>query len=234
MHADNFKSESDEITKRFRDRDRSEMNFYNILNPDVYLRKQELERAIIRWLKVKNFPNLSDLKLLEIGCGSGSNLLKFIELGFNPKNIIGNDLLSERLAKARSILPNEVELFEGDFLEAEFPLNSFDIIFQSTVFSSILNQNYQAALAKKIWELCKPGGGILWYDFTFNNPNNPNVKKVTLAELGELFPLGKINHWRLTLAPPLSRLVTKVHPGLYYVFNLFPFLRTHILCWIEK
>jgi hypothetical protein len=85
-----------------------------------------------------------------------------------------------------------------------------------------------------MWALAKPGGGVLWYDFIFNNPRNPDVRGVPLHRIRQLFPAGKIHHWKLTLAPPLSRRVTRLHPVLYSVFNLVPFLRTHVLCWIEK
>ncbi len=40
--------------------------------------------------------------------------------------------------------------------------------------------------------------------------------------------------WRLTLAPPVSRRVSRFHESLYTVCNAFPFLRTHILCWLKK
>jgi hypothetical protein len=28
--------------------------------------------------------------------------------------------------------------------------------------------------------------------------------------------------------------MTVIHPTLYTLFNMFPFLRTHVLCWIRK
>lgn len=49
-----------------------------------------------------------------------------------------------------------------------------------------------------------------------------------------LFPQGRITARRVTLAPPLARALVRVHPGLYGLFNSVPWLRTHILCWIEK
>jgi hypothetical protein len=39
---------------------------------------------------------------------------------------------------------------------------------------------------------------------------------------------------RVTLAPPLARALTRVHPALYTAFNALPLLRTHLLCWIVK
>ena len=113
-------------------------------------------------------------------------------------------------------------------------VSSFDIVYQSTVFSSILDLSVQNKLAAKIWSWVKPGGAVLWYDFTYDNPNNPDVKGVTLSRIRELFPEGIIHSKRVTLAPPISRRVCKIHPGLYTVFNALPLLRTHVLCWIQK
>ena len=39
---------------------------------------------------------------------------------------------------------------------------------------------------------------------------------------------------RLTLAPPLARIVTKIHPPLYTALNVCTWLRTHVLAWVEK
>ena len=234
MVSEEFKKELDEIKKRYARRKSVPENLYNPLNTDVIFRRQEFERTLIKILKDNYSFNLKNLKLLEIGCGVGSNLSKFIELGFEPKNIIGNELILERVISARKILPKEVNIIEGNALELSFPSKTFDIVFQSTVFSSILDINFRKTLAFKLWNFTKPNGGILWYDFIYNNPQNPNVRKVTLKEVKQLFPIGEIKYCRLTLAPPISRVVTKIHPNFYHLFNLFPFLRTHILCWIKK
>jgi len=234
MTNSNPEEEIKQIKERYTKRNSISENLYNPLTTDVIFRRQEFERVLIKIIKDNYSYNLKNLKLLEIGCGVGSNLSKFIELGFEPKNIIGNELLIERAETARKILPKEVDIIEGNALKLSFPPNSFDIVFQSTVFTSILDTNFQKELARKMWKFVKPGGGILWYDFIYNNPQNPNVRKVTLKEVKQLFPIGEIKYCRLTLAPPISRVVTKIHPNFYHLFNLFPFLRTHILCWIKK
>jgi len=85
-----------------------------------------------------------------------------------------------------------------------------------------------------MWQWVRPGGGVLWYDFTFNNPSNPDVRGVQLKRVRELFPQGRISVRRVTLAPPISRRVVRIHPTMYAVFNALPLLRTHILCFIQK
>jgi len=75
---------------------------------------------------------------------------------------------------------------------------------------------------------------VLWYDFTVDNPRNPDVRGVPLARVRALFPYARVQAQRVTLAPPLARAVTRLHPALYTVFNTIPLLRTHVLAWIAK
>ena len=107
-------------------------------------------------------------------------------------------------------------------------------MFVSTVFSSLLDDAFRQRLAGAMWRWVKPGGGVLWYDFTVDNPKNSDVRGVPLASVRALFPEAEMQHRRLTLAPPLARAVCRVHPALYTVFNALPSLRTHVLCWLGK
>jgi len=102
------------------------------------------------------------------------------------------------------------------------------------VFSSLLDDRFQQALADRMWSWLRPGGGVLWYDFVVGNPSNPDVRGVPVRRLKALFPLGRFTIRRVTLAPPIARAVCRVHPSLYHVFNALPLLRTHVLAWIEK
>ncbi len=157
--------------------------------------------------------DLSRLRLLEVGCGAGGNLLELLRLGFAPAHLSGIELLPERLAAARAALPEAVALSGGDALDAPVPEQSLDIVFVSTVFSSLLDDAYQQRLAEAMWDWLKPGGAVLWYDFTVDNPRNPDVRGVPLARLRALFPQGRLRHRRVTLAPPLARAVTRIHPA---------------------
>ena len=103
-------------------------------------------------------------------------------------------------------------------------------MFQSTVFSSILNQSDRVNLANRLWSLLKPGGVILWYDFIYNNPKNKDVRKVTKKELKKLFYEASLfDLKKITLAPPVGRKVKR----FYKLFNV-SILRSHILVLIKK
>jgi SAM-dependent methyltransferase len=213
---------------------RGDAGRYSVLRPDVWQTLQERQRAMLGLFAQAGLHDLSRLTLLEVGCGAGGNLLELLRLGFAPAHLSGIELLPERLALARAVLPETLVLHGGNALDVPVPAESLDIVFVSTVFSSLLDDAYQPRLADTLWAWLKPGGAVLCYDFTVNNPSNADVRGVPLARLRTLFPHGPLRHRRVTLAPPLARAVCGVHPVLYAAFNTLPLLRTHALSWVEK
>lgn len=207
---------------------------YSMLQPDVWQTVQERQRAMLRLFVQRGLTDLDRLTVLEVGCGAGGNLLELLRLGLRPEHLAGVELLPERLALARHLLPPAVTLWQGDACALAVEPASRDIVCQHTVFSSLLDDAFQQRLADAMWSWVAPGGGVLWYDFTVDNPRNPDVRGVPLRRLRTLFPQARIRHRRLTLAPPLARWVCRVHPALYPVFNALPPLRTHVLAWLEK
>ena len=207
---------------------------YSLLNPDVWHTVQERQRALLRGLVEQGRTDLPALRATEVGCGAGGSLLELLRLGCAPQHLQGLELLPERHAAARRVLPGAVALHLGDATTAPVAPASQDLVLQSTVFSSLLDDAFQQQLAGAMWGWLKPGGAVLWYDFTVDNPRNPDVRGVPLRRVRQLFPQGRLSHRRLTLAPPLARLVCRLHPGLYPVFNALPLLRTHVLAWVVK
>ena len=226
--------EVEKIVGRYTRRNQLPADFWSPLSPVVCMIRQERERALLRWIRECRIAPLSSKRLIEVGCGSGMNILDFLRLGFRPENLVGNDLLPERTRRARGLLPNTLTILEGNAVELDIPQASFDIVFQSTVFTSILDADFQEMLAQRMWTWVTPGGGVLWYDFIYDNPRNLDVRGVPLRRVRHLFPHGRMKYWRLTLAPPIGRIVTRIHPALYTMFNSVIALRTHVLCWIEK
>jgi SAM-dependent methyltransferase len=207
---------------------------YSMLQPDVWQTVQERQRAMLRLFVQQGLTDLPNLRVLEVGCGAGGNLLELLRLGFSPQNLTGAELLPDRLAQARAVLPAAVQLHAGDASALAIPPGSQHIVWQSTVFSSLLDDGFQQQLATAMWRWVAPGGGVLWYDFTVNNPRNPDVRGVPLARLRQLFPQARISHRRVTLAPPLARPLCRLHPGLYPLANALPLLRTHVLAWLAR
>lgn len=228
------RDEASLLRERYARRTDLQTDRYHPLRADVNLTLQERQRAMLRILRDRLRTPTADVRVLEIGCGSGSNLLELLLLGFRPANLAGVELLDARAAAARERLPSAVRIEVGDATRFAAPDGSFDIVMQSTVFSSILDDETSVALAERMWRLVAPGGGILWYDFAFDNPANRDVRGVPVAEVRRLFPSGAMTVRRVTLAPPIARRAVAIHPMLYPLLNVFPFLRSHRLCWIQK
>jgi SAM-dependent methyltransferase len=211
---------------------------YSILRPEVLLSIQERERAMLGLLvsaAAYTDADLRRLHLVDVGCGYGGHLLTFVRCGFAPENLSGIELLPDRFAAARARLPAAVTMYQGDANSTSLPAESQDVVYQSTVFSSLLSDDYQLSLAEQMWSWLRPGGGVLWYDFVYDNPRNPDVRGVPLRRVRQLFPrAAALTVRRITLAPPISRRVCKLHSAAYHFFNAIPPLRTHALCWIAK
>ena len=75
---------------------------------------------------------------------------------------------------------------------------TFALVVTWTVFSSILSGPARAAVAAEIVRVLRPGGALLYYDFAWNNPRNPNVRGVRSREVTRLFSeparVGSVGH----------------------------------------
>lgn len=224
--------EPDRVAERYARRQVGDR--YSMLRPEVWQTVHERQRAMLTLFARHGVRELPALRVLEVGCGQGGNLLELLRLGFRPEHLSGIELLPDRVAEARRCLPAALTLHEGDALQAPIAEASQDVVFVATVFSSLLDDAFQQRLADAMWRWVKPGGAVLWYDFTVDNPRNPDVRGVPLARVRALFPQGRIDRLRVTLAPPIARAVAPLHPALYTLFNTLPALRTHVLAWIAK
>lgn len=207
---------------------------YSLFDTAALQAQQERVRVMLALWRAHGWHGLHGRDLLEVGCGSGGNLLDLLRIGAEPARLTGLELLPERIAAARAVLPGAVHLIEGDALHASIAAGSQDAVLVFTVFSSLLDDAAQERLAETLWQWVRPGGGVLWHDFCVDNPRNADVRGVPLARLHRLFPQARVHGRRVTLAPPVARGAARLHAGLPGLLNALPLLRTHRLCWLEK
>jgi ubiquinone/menaquinone biosynthesis C-methylase UbiE len=206
---------------------------YSRLKPDSLLRIQELERGILQLFQRKGISELSQQRILEVGCGDGVWLRFLIQAGASPENLFGVDLLPHRIQEARKKCANATTLRCGDASELPFDTESFDLLLVMTVFSSILDEHLRGLLAREMLRVLRRGGSILWYDFNVNNPRNSDVRRVTRQEIRDLLPDCSVELHRITLAPPLGRAVARA-PIAYWLLSNVPLLCSHYLGWITR
>ncbi|WP_107705065.1 class I SAM-dependent methyltransferase [Nocardioides allogilvus] len=223
--------ELDQIKARYARREPTG-SIYGMHHNDAFFALQQRD-AVMRHLVVGLRPQgFEGLRVLEVGCGSGMNLLRFLMWGVAPVDLHGVDLLPERCEAARQHLPAASSIREGDASAMTFE-QPFDIVLQSTTLSSILDDDLRRQVAQVMWDATASGGAVLSYDFAVNNPKNPDVRKVTVPELRELFPDGDATVRRVTLAPPIGRRVGR-WPAAYKMLSAVPPLLSHRLVLIKK
>jgi ubiquinone/menaquinone biosynthesis C-methylase UbiE len=142
--------------------------------------------------------------------------------------LAGIELTAERCAVARQSLP-DAEVVHGSAHTLPWPNDSFDIVSQFVVFTSILDLNLKRKIAREMLRVLKPSGLIVWHDFRVNNPRNRQVKGIAKAEICSLFPSCQIDLHSMMLAPPLARSLIPRLPRLASILERLPFLRTHYL-----
>jgi ubiquinone/menaquinone biosynthesis C-methylase UbiE len=227
-----FAAEESRINEAYARRRSS--NLYSRFNPGHLFMVQERERRFLNLLSLCGCESLANKRILEIGCGSGDLLRDLIKWGARPENVVGIDLLSDRVTEAIQLCPRNMNIQPGNTAKLTFPDESFDIVLQSTVFTSVLDKTMKAQMAADMCRVLKPDGLILWYDYHMDNPKNPDVRGVKSREIHKLFPACTIHLQRATLAPPIARLLAPYSWILCYLLERVPWLCTHYVGVIRK
>ena len=223
-----------DLKSAYEERTGPNLDNYSWFQSDVCLYRQERDRVMLNLLKRQELTDLSKLDIFEVGCGFGDNILNLIKLGATPGRIWGSDILNNRIEAAKERLPEAVNLFIEDSSGNNSKENSYDLVIQFTVFSSILSDQMQSELASNLINQLRKGGYVLWYDFIYSNPKNKSVRGVSKSRVKELFPNTEILFKKVTLAPPLGRAIVRHFPFLYPILNMFPILRSHTFALIKK
>jgi SAM-dependent methyltransferase len=192
---------------------------------ELFFRAGRLRAAAALLRRAGLFPERGT-RVLEIGCGARGWIPDLLGWGVREAELSGVDLDEARIAQARESFP-AADLRVADASVLPFPARTFRLVVLSTVFSSILDEAVRRRVASEATRVVATDGGILWYDFAVDNPSNPNVRGVNERELRDLFPGFDATVCRVTLAPPLARLVVPRAAWLAALLETFPFLRTH-------
>lgn len=178
------------------------------------------------------FPQAGD-QCLEVGFGNVGWLTELIGWGVSESNLHGIELDPGRANRARQVLP-AADLRIGDAVELPWEDQTFQLVVASTLFTSVLDNDVRRLIADEMVRVLQPSGALLWYDFAYNNPRNPNVRGIGRAEIKKLFPALRAKIRTVTLAPPLTRLIAPRWWTLATFLEAIPPLRTHLIAVLIK
>ena len=97
-----------------------------------------------------------DIKILEVGCSTGMQLMALKKMGF--KNFVGFDISKSGLKRAKENLP-EATFMEASALDIPFKDNYFDLVFTAGV---LIHQHPEKALGKVIDEIYRTTKKYIW------------------------------------------------------------------------
>jgi ubiquinone/menaquinone biosynthesis C-methylase UbiE len=176
--------------------------------------------------------SLADLDILDVGCGTGSELRRMTTMGADPARLTGLDLMPARIEEARKVLPTA--RFEvGSGHELPFPDASFDVVSQFVVFSSVVHPGLRAAIAAEMVRVARPGGRIIWYDIKSMKPT-PNLVPIPLAEIKQIFAGCSIEMRPATLAWRSSHFLAPRSRVAAVLMAKLPRTRSHFMGLIRK
>lgn len=201
----------------------TQWSWANSGNQAIYQERQQTMRML---LDAEGLLPLTGRRVLEVGCASGEVLMTLPKLGAQLQDLHGVDLIAQRIRIAQKRYP-EVDFHVANAEALSYLDAQFDIVVLFTVFSSILDHVMAAHVAGEVSRVLKPGGAILWYDFRYSNPRNPNVRGMTMSAIRAIFPGLALKLRSTTLLPPLARRLGRATPVLYPLLVRIPLLRTH-------
>jgi SAM-dependent methyltransferase len=229
-HASVLSSEAQrvrEIFGRRKDPDEGPFDLFRLYD------HHDRQRAIVCFFRRMGLSSLTGLRILDVGCGSGGQLRRLVDFGAEPARCFGIDLFGPAVAWARRQNPN-ITFLEGSAAELPFASGAFDLVFQFTVFTSVLDARIRREMASEIRRVLRPGGHFIWYDFAYSNYRNPNVRGIGRREIRELLDGFNLRFQRVTLAPPIGRCAAKLSNVCYRALAAIPLLRTHYFCFAQK
>ncbi len=203
---------------------------YRSWMPGNLFAAQEGERVMLGMLRQRGLLPLDGREILEVGCGDGKQLARFLARGSRPGNLHGIDVQEDLVAVGREIMP-EADVRVADATELPYADGQFDLVLAFTMLSSMRSDESRRKAASEMVRVIGPDGAVVVYDFAVN-PRNADVQPVGLKDIRELFPGCRIQARRVTLAPPLARAVAKRSWLACSLLNAIPLLRTHRLALI--
>lgn len=152
------------VKERFDEEAEDTPSMYDADQPIGRYTRLKLFKELSNFLKdyTKSNGDLSDKKLLDVGCGSGGMLSYFHSNGFDNKHLTGIDLSQGRIEKAKKTYP-ELRFLAQDAVSLN-PEEKYDVITTFDLLSHISTEAEILKILGNLKGLLQKDGTFLWYD----------------------------------------------------------------------
>jgi ubiquinone/menaquinone biosynthesis C-methylase UbiE len=111
---------------------------------------------------------------------------------------------------------------------------TFDVVYQSTVISSVLDATRRVAILREAGRVLRSGGVLISYDTRYPNPWNRHTRPLPTAELRNALPGWNLSAISLTGIPQIIRPLSRISLSLCRMVEAVPVLRSHLLVSARK
>lgn len=190
-----------------------------LTDPGVLLQNLATQAAVIAALRTAALDR-STAQVLDVGCGEGASLALLTQLQFDPANLHGIDVLTERIAAAERLHP-AMRFHCGDAAEMPYETGHFDLVMESTMFVQLTNEEHAKKVASEMYRTSRRY--VLVVDWRYGKAG---YRAVTRKRIRTLFPACTIvSQHHGALVPPIGRALSAYLPAAYFpVRALLPFL----------
>jgi len=207
--------------------------YYSMLDPGHLYLMQRREEALLRALATHRLYPLAGRRVLDVGCGGGEELTRLLLCGAERRALVGVEIQFQRLLNLRRRFPG-LGAVHADATRLPFASGSFDLVHQATMMTLVLDAEVRTGIAAEMLRVCKASGAILWFDFRYSNPRNPDTRGIGATEIRRLFPGCDVSLEAVCLAPPVARRLARFSPTACRVLEWLRPLRTHYLAVIRR
>ena len=199
----------------------------NLLNKDVLFQYLARSKCFINSIsKLSLDRNLS--RIIDIGCGSCSDLINLVSFGFNQRNLYGVDINNSDINFGKTNYPN-LNLSNQNAMLLNYEDSFFDLTMESTMFVQLSNRDISKKIAEEMIRITKSKGYILLIDWRYGKLNNPKFLALNKKRVKEIFKVNKSTHLISIvpgmLIPPIGRFVSRNFSFLYFIVaKTCPFL----------
>jgi SAM-dependent methyltransferase len=171
-------------------------------------------RAIAGLIRNTGRLSLANLCILDVGCGKGRFLRNCLDWGALPEDLHGVDVQADAIEEGLRRSPH-IDPRVTDGIDLDFPDQSFDLVTEFVVFSSIDDLDLRSRMAAEMQRVLKTGA----YIFAWDLPSTRTPRREDL-DLQQLFA-----------GMPKERSLMALHPRPSD--GLRPRVR-HALGWIDR
>lgn len=188
-------------------------------NRGVLFQKLAFDASVVQSLRNADL-DPSGAKILDVGCGNGDSLLRFLHMGFAADNLHGIDILEERTESAMRRFPN-MRFTSGDASEMPYLDDEFDLVMESTMFVQLTDPDLSRRIAAEMLRVAKTGAYVMLVDWRYSKPGNSGYLGLSKQRIEKLFGVGRtcrtVCQSRGALLPPFGRALSKYAPALYFL-----------------